>query len=162
MSVPFLFSSALQNPPSNVRNVVVEICWHSLWGVGSRAASWAGGLRRLHSLPVAQSLAPLTGTQPRKEGEDDQGLASGQGSDSGGSRLPLFSMPFDIRLPSPSKPAFRRDPQSHIYALRAPVSQRVFPYIEKGKRCFTQMSLGNPKLKNGYFLEDFFKKNFLS
>lgn len=83
----------------------------------------------------------------------------GQGSVSEGHRLPLplSSRPFDIALPSTSKPAFRRDPKSHVYALRSTVSQRVFTNVEKRKECFAQMGLGNPQLKDGYFLEDFLK-----
>lgn len=37
MSVPFLPSSALQNPRSSVENAALQICWHSLQGTAAGA-----------------------------------------------------------------------------------------------------------------------------
>lgn len=78
----------------------------------------------MHSLTGAQSLALLSGIQPRTEGED-WGLALGQGSVSESPRLPYSPGPLTYRFPAHQSLRSEGIPRAMLMPLRATVSQRV-------------------------------------
>lgn len=96
---PFLQSSDLPNPLSNVKNAALQICWHSLQGVGSRGPKLD---RRISGVGILSLwLSPwLCVRNTTQKGRRRTGVASGQGSVSEGPGLPLFSSPVTHHFPA--------------------------------------------------------------
>ena len=130
-SGPSCLGSALQDPLSNMKNAVLQICWHPLRGGGNRGPNLGGRIITISSSPRVQLLPLCSGPQPKKKEKMLQRWSQ--------ARVCMFSAPSALNtlLPSPSKPAFRNS-NGHEYALKGMVSQRYSHMLKKGTGCFAQ------------------------